>query len=80
MLKRCKYGHLKTGYNLILRPRTIRTTTRYTSKNGTKKTYHKNVEYVERVCRECLNDQRERSRLRKLGLLTQPQKQGDHQE
>lgn len=48
----CKYGHLKSGENLLLRERSKAS---WTTKDG-KKRWH--AEYTERVCRICLNRQK----------------------
>lgn len=48
----CKYGHLKSGENLLLRERAPAS---WTTKDGKKK-WH--AAYTERVCRVCLNRQK----------------------
>lgn len=50
----CKYGHLKSGENLLLRPRSITVTRKYGSK-----VYKYPTQYTERVCVECLRRQRQ---------------------
>lgn len=50
----CKYGHLKKGDNLLLRPRHIESVR--ITQSGKRRPFKR--DYVERVCRICLNRQK----------------------
>ena len=56
----CKYGHLKLGDNLLLRPRVIKQKRSWLVKSGARHSATYEVEAIERVCVTCLNDQRKR--------------------
>lgn len=62
--KYCKYGHRKFGENLMLRPRTI--VSKKVLKDGTIRKYQ--FDYVERVCKICLNQQKHDSYVRRRGM------------
>lgn len=58
----CKYGHLKLGDNLLLRPRLVKHRISWVNKDGTKRSKIYEYEVTERVCVTCLNEQRQRYR------------------
>lgn len=58
----CKYGHLKLGNNLLLRPRLVKRRISWVKKDGTERSNVYEYELVERVCVTCLDEQRQRYR------------------